>query len=202
METIDLPIPGTSETSETSSALNGNRKPGWGKATQCQIAKTLFICPEFVPKPFGQMGLQDWRLHASLVWDIAEVFVGEMAQRYPAKGKEPDESKADGRKDRRIASRVEDLLAFIPTDSVVLRKDLFEQTRGKIARDDFRSYVTQLLCEERIFAHKIPHRTHPLIAYSRKAPLECDTEITEAEKLMSRPSNGYRSKELERIAGE
>jgi hypothetical protein len=170
METIDLPIP---ETSATSSTLNGNRNPGWGRPTQCQIAKTLFSCPEFAGKPFGEMDIQDWRLHAARAWDIAWVFVEEMAQRYPAKEKALDEFKTtgvDGRTWRHVASQVDDLLAFIPTDSAVSRMDLYEQTRGKIARDDIRSYLDQLLREKRIFAHKIPGRTRPLVTYRRKAP--------------------------------
>ena len=173
METIDLPIP---ETSERSSVLN--RKPGWGKFTQCQIAKTLFSCPDFASRPFSQMDIQDWRLQASRAWDIAWVFVEEMAKRYdgfsdPTKGKDPDGFKTDGvdgRTRRRIASQIDDVLALIPADSFVLRKDLYEQTRGKMARDSVRSYVVQLLREERIFVHEIPGRTRPLVAYCQKAP--------------------------------
>jgi hypothetical protein len=46
-----------------------------------RIAETLFCSPEFATTNFQQMDIEDWKLHASRAWEVAEIFAAETKHR-------------------------------------------------------------------------------------------------------------------------
>jgi hypothetical protein len=43
-----------------------------------RVARTLFCCPEFAQVQFREMNLEDWKVHASRAWAVADAFIQEI----------------------------------------------------------------------------------------------------------------------------
>jgi hypothetical protein len=56
-------------------------KKGSQSSDRQRIAKALFCLPEFAMTEFRQMDTEDWKLHASRAWEVAEIFVTESKRR-------------------------------------------------------------------------------------------------------------------------
>jgi hypothetical protein len=100
-------------------------------------------------------------------------------------GRTTDGGKEDGRSKRKIESTVDDTLALIPENGAILKIDLQKAAEGKVARDDLRDFIAQLLREQRLYIHKIPvpGRQRGLPAYSRFPPANQndDTDDTDID---------------------
>ena len=46
-----------------------------------RVARTLFCCPEFAQVQFREMNLEDWKVHASRAWAVADGFIQEIKRR-------------------------------------------------------------------------------------------------------------------------
>jgi len=135
------------------------------KFRRCTAMK-LFCCPEFAQTSFREMDLEDWRIHAIRAWEISGVLAKELKQQ--KRKKQHETASCDGRSLRKIAGTIDDVLARVPENGFILKKELYQQLNGLVARDDTREFVGQLLREERIFFHRIPNANKKLFTgYSR-----------------------------------
>ena len=130
-------------------------------------AMTLFCSPSFAQTPFREMDLEDWQIHATKAWEISRILAKELKKR-----KREDRGKTangNGRFPRRIVGTINDVLALIPENGTILRKELYQKLHGIVTRDDTQQFIGQLLREGRIFIHKIQTSgSRPSFAYSRR----------------------------------
>jgi hypothetical protein len=129
-------------------------------------AMTLFCCPEFAQTLFREMDLEDWRIHAMRAWEISGVLAKELWQQ--KRKVQRDTASDDGRSLRKIAGTIDDVLARVPEDGIILKNELYQKLDGLVARDDTREFVAQLLRDDQIFIHRISNPgKKPLTGYSR-----------------------------------
>ena len=130
-------------------------------------AMTLFCCPSFAQRPWAEMDLEDWQIHAIRAWEISGILAKELYKQR----KRLDRSKtvnSDGRSLRKIVSTIDNVLTLIPENGIILKKELYQKLCGFVARDNARQFIAQLLRDGRIFVRKIPNLGRkPSTAYSR-----------------------------------
>jgi len=131
-------------------------------------AMTLFCCPSFAQRPWAEMDLEDWQIHAIRAWEISGILTKELQRQRKRQDLRGETPNSDGRSLRKIVSTVDDVLALIPENGIILKKELFQKLYGIVARDDTREFIAQLLRDGRIFIRKIPSLgPKPFTAYSR-----------------------------------